>query len=55
MNRIFYGIKLTDDSVSYTAYNVVKTEPHTSYLISIDKTNTLKAGWTLIPIPQFQF
>jgi hypothetical protein len=52
IDRVFYGMKLTDDPANYTAYNVAKTGPYAGHLIVLDKTGTVKPGWGIIPIPQ---
>lgn len=51
INRVFYGMKMTDDPANYTDFNVAKTGPYAGHLIVIDKTNSIKPGWDLIPIP----
>ncbi|MEO9003138.1 MAG: RagB/SusD family nutrient uptake outer membrane protein [Ginsengibacter sp.] len=51
INKVFYGMKLTDDPANYTTYNVAKSGPYAGHLIVIDKTGTIKPGWDLIPIP----
>jgi len=51
INQVFYGMKLTDDPANYTDYKVAKTGPNAGHLIVIDKTGTVKPGWSLIPIP----
>lgn len=51
INRVFYGMKMTDDPANYDDFNVAKTGPYAGHLIVIDKTNTIKPGWDLIPIP----
>jgi hypothetical protein len=52
INKVFYGMKLTNDPANYTAYNVAKTGPYAGYLIVLDKTGTVKPGWNILPIPQ---
>jgi hypothetical protein len=50
-NKVFYGMKLTDDPANYNTYPVAKTGPMAGHYIAIDKTGTLKPGWALLPIP----
>lgn len=51
INRVFYGMKMTDDPANYTDFNVAKTGQYAGHLIVLDKTNTIKPGCDLIPIP----
>jgi hypothetical protein len=51
INKVFYGMKMTDDPANYTDFNVAKTGPYAGHLIVIDKTGTVKPGWDIIPIP----
>lgn len=51
INKVFYGMKMTDDPANYTAFNVAKSGPMAGHLIVIDKTGTVKPGWEILPIP----
>lgn len=52
MDRVFYGMKMTDDPDNYSEYPVAKSGPYAGHLIIIDKRGSIKKGSDLLPIPQ---
>lgn len=51
MDRVFYGMKLTDDPKNFDRFTVAKDGPYAGHYIAIDKRGSIKDGWDLIPIP----
>lgn len=54
MDRIFYGMKLTDDPENYTDYPVETEGPYRGHYIVIDKRGTYTEDNKLIPIPLYE-
>jgi starch-binding outer membrane protein, SusD/RagB family len=54
MNKPLYGMKLTDNPDTYTAFAVEKVGRYRGHFKAIDKTGTYKAGHALLPIPLYE-